>query len=78
MRAELQHIKMFLISRNIGIVLAGQKGTNWHLTMQVVESPKLNVKGIIRTEQVYKGISDCFSKTYRESGIKGLYRGVGT
>ncbi|KAM7512960.1 hypothetical protein LguiB_011835 [Lonicera macranthoides] len=46
------------------------------LAYQVVESPKLNVKGIIRTEQVYKGISDCFSKTYRESGVKGLYRGV--
>ncbi|XP_047333717.1 mitochondrial carrier protein CoAc2 [Impatiens glandulifera] len=25
---------------------------------------------------VYKGIVDCFSKTYKEAGIRGLYRGV--
>lgn len=46
------------------------------LAYQVVGSPKLNVPGVIAAEQVYKGISDCFSKTYREAGLRGLYRGV--
>lgn len=27
--------------------------------------------------QLYKGIVDCFSKTYKEAGLRGLYRGVG-
>lgn len=43
----------------------------------MVGSSKLNVKGLVDIEQVYKGILDCFSKTYKESGIRGLYRGVG-
>ncbi|CAI9100539.1 OLC1v1037663C1 [Oldenlandia corymbosa var. corymbosa] len=34
------------------------------------------VKGHLPSEQVYKGIVDCFSKTYREAGTRGLYRGV--
>ncbi|XP_059634849.1 mitochondrial carrier protein CoAc2 [Cornus florida] len=46
------------------------------LAYQIVEPPKLSVKGLVHTEQVYKGISDCFSKTYKEAGIRGLYRGV--
>ncbi|GLU10025.1 hypothetical protein SLE2022_268540 [Rubroshorea leprosula] len=39
-------------------------------------SPKMNVQGLLSGEQVYKGIFDCFSKTYKESGVRGLYRGV--
>ncbi|KAK2993414.1 hypothetical protein RJ640_021633 [Escallonia rubra] len=46
------------------------------LAYQVVGSPKMDLKGVIPTEQVYKGILDCFSKTYKEAGIRGLYRGV--
>ncbi|KAH7855141.1 hypothetical protein Vadar_021681 [Vaccinium darrowii] len=46
------------------------------LAYQVVGSSKLNVKGLVHSEQVYKGIVDCFSKTYKEAGIRGLYRGV--
>ncbi|XP_027068671.1 mitochondrial carrier protein CoAc2 [Coffea arabica] len=46
------------------------------LAYQVVGSPKLNVKGLLPNEQVYKGILDCFSKTYKEAGVRGLYRGV--
>lgn len=46
------------------------------LAYQVVGSTKSNVKGLISHEQVYKGILDCFSKTYKEAGLKGLYRGV--
>nr|GMC63539.1 mitochondrial substrate carrier family protein P-like [Ipomoea batatas] len=46
------------------------------LAYQVIESPKLNVKGLVPGEQIYKGIRDCFSKTYKEAGIRGLYRGV--
>ncbi|KAE9464528.1 hypothetical protein C3L33_03575, partial [Rhododendron williamsianum] len=46
------------------------------LAYQVVGSPKLNVKGLVHSEQVYRGIVDCFSKTYKEAGIRGLYRGV--
>lgn len=46
------------------------------LAYQVVGSPKLNVKGLATSEQVYKGIQDCLSKTYKEAGIRGLYRGV--
>lgn len=40
-------------------------------------TPKLNVKGIIPSEEAYKGILDCFAKTYRAAGLRGLYRGVG-
>ncbi|XP_009612568.1 mitochondrial carrier protein CoAc2-like [Nicotiana tomentosiformis] len=46
------------------------------LAYQVVGSQNLNVQGLVTGEQVYKGIKDCFSKTYKEAGIKGLYRGV--
>ncbi|KAA3486122.1 graves disease carrier protein-like [Gossypium australe] len=45
------------------------------LAYQVVGPPKINVK-VVNTEQVYNGILDCFSKTYRGSGLRGLYRGV--
>ncbi|KAJ9538640.1 hypothetical protein OSB04_031373 [Centaurea solstitialis] len=46
------------------------------LAYQVVDTPKLNGKGVMTSNHVYKGIRDCFSKTYREAGIRGLYRGV--
>ncbi|GMI84299.1 CoA Carrier 2 [Hibiscus trionum] len=46
------------------------------LAYQVVGTPKINVKGLVNTEQVYSGILDCFSKTYKGSGLRGLYRGV--
>ncbi|KAK9101242.1 hypothetical protein Scep_024672 [Stephania cephalantha] len=45
------------------------------LAYQVVESSKSNIK-ILNTDQVFKGIFDCFSKIYKESGIRGLYRGA--
>ncbi|KAL8160841.1 hypothetical protein V2J09_012330 [Rumex salicifolius] len=45
------------------------------LAYQVGGSEK-PTKGFIHTEQVYKGIKDCFAKTYKEAGAKGLYRGV--
>ncbi|VVB11482.1 unnamed protein product [Arabis nemorensis] len=47
------------------------------LAYQVVGSTKAQTKVIIPLEQiVYRGIGDCFSRTYRESGFRGLYRGV--
>ncbi|KAK9275617.1 hypothetical protein L1049_022884 [Liquidambar formosana] len=46
------------------------------LAYQVVGSSKLNVKGLVHGEQLYRGIFDCFSKTYKEAGTRGLYRGV--
>nr|XP_023906615.1 mitochondrial carrier protein CoAc2 [Quercus suber]POF18380.1 graves disease carrier protein [Quercus suber] len=46
------------------------------LAYQVVGSSKLNAQMPIKNELVYKGILDCFSKTYKEAGIRGLYRGV--
>ncbi|KAL2930121.1 Mitochondrial carrier protein CoAc2 [Bienertia sinuspersici] len=46
------------------------------LAYQVVESANSNVKKLIHREQLYRGIRDCFSLTYKESGLKGLYRGV--
>ncbi|XP_071715375.1 mitochondrial carrier protein CoAc2 [Rutidosis leptorrhynchoides] len=46
------------------------------LAYQVVDSPKLNIKGMMTSEQAYKGIRDCFSRTYKEAGMRGLYRGV--
>ncbi|XP_050218649.1 mitochondrial carrier protein CoAc2 [Mercurialis annua] len=46
------------------------------LAYQVVGPSKMSVPAGLRTEQVYKGILDCFSKTFRESGFRGLYRGV--
>lgn len=48
------------------------------MLVQVVGPPKINVKGLVNTEQFYTGIRDCFSKTYKGSGLRGLYRGVGT
>ncbi|CAI8594632.1 unnamed protein product [Vicia faba] len=46
------------------------------LAYQVVSPTKLNVSGILNNEQVYRGIRDCLSKTYKDGGIRGLYRGV--
>uniref|UniRef100_A0A6M2F6W4 Mitochondrial carrier protein n=1 Tax=Populus davidiana TaxID=266767 RepID=A0A6M2F6W4_9ROSI len=46
------------------------------LAYQIVSSPKANINGVIGTELVYKGIRDCFSKILKESGLRGLYRGV--
>lgn len=46
-------------------------------TVQVVESSKLAVKRHAQRDLVYKGIRDCFSKIYKEAGLRGLYRGVG-
>ncbi|KAG5414009.1 hypothetical protein IGI04_001576 [Brassica rapa subsp. trilocularis] len=48
------------------------------LAYQVVGSAKAQAKAVtIPMEQiVYRGITDCFSRTYRESGFRGLYRGV--
>lgn len=45
--------------------------------VQVVGSSNSSVKGVLGSEQVYRGILDCFSTTYKEAGIRGLYRGVG-
>ncbi|KAK6147755.1 hypothetical protein DH2020_018667 [Rehmannia glutinosa] len=44
--------------------------------MQVVESSKLSVQRHTPSDLVYKGIRDCFSKIYKEAGVRGLYRGV--
>ncbi|CAN6922548.1 unnamed protein product [Brassica oleracea] len=48
------------------------------LAYQVVGSAKAQAKAVtIPMEQfLYRGITDCFSRTYRESGFRGLYRGV--
>jgi len=46
--------------------------------VQVVGSAKTQVKAIPVEQIIYRGIVDCFSRTYRESGARGLYRGVGT
>ncbi|KAM6583396.1 hypothetical protein CsatB_010398 [Cannabis sativa] len=46
------------------------------LAYQVVDPLKLSVQGLANNEQVYKGILDCFSKTYKSAGFRGLYRGV--
>lgn len=48
-----------------------------YLVLQVVGSSSLSVQGLLKNEHLYKGILDCFSKTYKEAGIRGLYRGVG-
>ncbi|KAF5174920.1 Mitochondrial carrier protein [Thalictrum thalictroides] len=47
------------------------------LAYQVVEPSNFNIKGVLHVEQFYKGIFDCFTKIYKESGMRGLYRGVG-
>ncbi|XP_073153278.1 mitochondrial carrier protein CoAc2 isoform X1 [Henckelia pumila] len=46
------------------------------LAYQVVEPLKRSVEGHALGESVYKGIRDCFSKTYKEAGVRGLYRGA--
>ncbi|XP_058067932.1 mitochondrial carrier protein CoAc2 [Magnolia sinica] len=46
------------------------------LAYQVVGSSRLNIGGQLHTEPIYKGISDCVSKIYRQGGIRGLYRGA--
>lgn len=45
--------------------------------VQVVEPSQLNVKSHVPRDVVYKGIRDCFSKIYKDAGVRGLYRGVG-
>lgn len=45
--------------------------------VQVVESSKTAVKMHVQKDIVYNGIRDCFSKIYKEAGMRGLYRGVG-
>ncbi|GAB2219684.1 hypothetical protein Droror1_Dr00007321 [Drosera rotundifolia] len=46
------------------------------LAYQVVGSSVSSLNGLVLQEQAYKGIIDCFSKIFRESGVRGLYRGV--
>ncbi|KAJ1421069.1 Mitochondrial carrier protein [Sesbania bispinosa] len=46
------------------------------LAYQIVSPTKLNASGMVNNEQIYRGILDCLAKTYREGGIRGLYRGV--
>ncbi|KAK1413869.1 hypothetical protein QVD17_29605 [Tagetes erecta] len=46
------------------------------LAYQVVDPPKSNVKGSLTSEHAFRGIVDCFRKTYKEAGMRGLYRGV--
>ncbi|KAI4377779.1 hypothetical protein MLD38_015357 [Melastoma candidum] len=46
------------------------------LAYQVVDTSNLAIKGMHFSDQAYRGILDCFSKTLRESGVRGLYRGV--
>ncbi|KAI3443661.1 hypothetical protein Pfo_000326 [Paulownia fortunei] len=46
------------------------------LAYQVVESSKPSVKMHAPRDLAYKGIRDCFSKIYKEAGVRGLYRGV--
>lgn len=45
--------------------------------MQIVDSSKKNFQGVVSAEHVYRGIRDCFRQTYKESGLRGLYRGAG-
>lgn len=47
------------------------------LKLQVVSPTKLNASGIVNNEQVYRGILDCLARTYKDGGIRGLYRGIG-
>ncbi|XP_077210716.1 mitochondrial substrate carrier family protein [Tasmannia lanceolata] len=46
------------------------------LAYQVNRPSRLNVRGQHHSDLLYKGISDCVSKIYREGGIRGLYRGA--
>ncbi|KAD2393818.1 hypothetical protein R6Q59_013342 [Mikania micrantha] len=46
------------------------------LAYQVVDPPELNVKGAKVSEHAFRGIRDCFTRTYKETGMRGLYRGV--
>ncbi|XP_057787622.1 mitochondrial carrier protein CoAc2-like [Salvia miltiorrhiza] len=46
------------------------------LAYQVVESSKIAVQRHAQKDIFYNGIRDCFSKIYKEAGMRGLYRGV--
>ncbi|XP_068653478.1 mitochondrial carrier protein CoAc2-like isoform X1 [Aristolochia californica] len=46
------------------------------LAYQVVEQSKVNTIRQPYPEPVYREIADCLSKIYKQSGIKGLYRGA--
>ncbi|KAK7363962.1 hypothetical protein VNO80_12247 [Phaseolus coccineus] len=50
--------------------------TRTKLAYQIVSPTKLSASGMVNNEQVYRGIIDCLTRTYREGGIRGLYRGV--
>jgi solute carrier family 25 (mitochondrial phosphate transporter), member 23/24/25/41 len=45
---------------------------------QVVSYPLQLVRTRLQASNKYKGIIDCISKTVRNDGFKGLYRGIGT
>ncbi|XP_026655654.1 mitochondrial carrier protein CoAc2 isoform X3 [Phoenix dactylifera] len=47
------------------------------LAYQVVGPSRGKFRGLSQSEQVYGGILDCIFKTYRQNGLRGLYRGVG-
>ncbi|KAD4386112.1 hypothetical protein E3N88_26281 [Mikania micrantha] len=46
------------------------------LAYQVVDPPELNVNVAKVSEHAFKRIMDCFTRTYKETGMRGLYRGV--
>lgn len=57
--------------------MAERSVSSWNLMINGFAANEQGNDGILLFEQVYKGILDCFSKTYKSAGIRGLYRGVG-
>ncbi|CAJ1951597.1 unnamed protein product [Sphenostylis stenocarpa] len=50
--------------------------TRTKLAYQIVSPTKSSALGMVNNEQAYRGIIDCLTRTYREGGTRGLYRGV--
>uniref|UniRef100_A0A453NT66 ADP,ATP carrier protein n=2 Tax=Aegilops tauschii subsp. strangulata TaxID=200361 RepID=A0A453NT66_AEGTS len=48
------------------------------LAYQVKGAVNVSLRESKPSEQVYKGILDCVKTIYRQNGLKGLYRGMGT
>lgn len=69
--------RMLEVADFVSLYVSVRMWIEMHWLLQVVGSTKLNVQGLMNNELVYKGIRDCFSKTYKEAGFRGLYRGVG-
>eukprot|EP00743_Colponemidia_sp_Colp-15_P002397 GILK01002598.1.p1 GENE.GILK01002598.1~~GILK01002598.1.p1 ORF type:complete len:308 (+),score=33.41 GILK01002598.1:39-962(+) len=57
--------------------VAGVIGTTIIFPMDLVKTRLQNQKALSGGEKPYNGILDCFRKSFKEGGFRGMYRGLG-